>query len=90
MQLRFRCPACGGLLLHDVVLYGDSIPLLEPALALAEGPGILLVVGTSFYTSTSGYVADHARRHGREIVLINSDAQYEVPRFLDRERKDNR
>jgi NAD-dependent deacetylase len=77
-----RCPACGGLLLHDVVLYEDSIPLLYDALARVEGPGRLLVIGTSFYTSTSSYVVEHARAAGREIVLINERAEEEVPRYL--------
>jgi NAD-dependent deacetylase len=47
------CPACGGLLNTRVVLYGDDIPQLQPALRWAQGPGTLLVIGTSFYTSTA-------------------------------------
>ena len=78
-----RCPECNGLLLHDVVLYGDSIPLLADALAKVEGPGVLLVVGTSFYTSTSSYVVEHARACGREIVLINERAEVEVERYFN-------
>jgi NAD-dependent deacetylase len=82
-----RCPACGGLLLHGVVLYEDPIPRLHEALMRVEGPGMLLVVGTSFYTSTSSYVVDHARATGREIVLINERAEEEVERYLDRLKK---
>lgn len=78
-----RCPACNGLLLHDIVLYEDSIPRLQEALRRMEGPGILLVVGTSFYTSTASYVVDHARAHGRRIVLINEDAMTAVPEFFN-------
>ena len=78
-----RCPACGGLLLHDVVLYGDPIPRLNEALARVEGPGKLLVIGTSFYTSTSGYVVEHARAQGREIVMINEQAEVEVGEYLN-------
>ena len=78
-----RCPGCDGLLEHDVVLYGDSIPLLSTALDKVGGQGVLLVVGTSFVTSTAGYVVDHARACGREVVVINSDAEREVPRFLE-------
>lgn len=79
-----RCPDCGGLLLHDVVLYEDPIPRLYEALARVQGPGALLVVGTSFYTSTSSYVVDHARACGREIVLINERAEAEVEKYLER------
>ena len=78
------CPACGGLLLHDVVLYEDQIPRLGEALARVEGPGVLLVIGTSFYTSTASYVVDHARVYGREVVMINEKAETEVPAFLKR------
>jgi NAD-dependent deacetylase len=74
-----RCPECSGLLLHDIVLYEDRIPRLHEALARVEGEGTLLVIGTSFYTSTASYVVDHARYCGREIVLINERAEEEVP-----------
>lgn len=77
-----RCPGCEGLLLHDVVLYGDPIPRLQEALARVEERGKLLVIGTSFYTSTSSYVVDAARKCGREIVLINENAETEVPAYL--------
>ena len=77
-----RCPDCGGLLLHDIVLYEDQIPRLQEALARVEGSGVLLVIGTSFYTSTSGYVVEHARACGREIVIINERAEVEVGRYL--------
>ncbi len=77
-----RCPACGGLLLHDIVLYEDQIPRLCDALRLVEGPGTLLVVGTSFYTSTASFVVDHARAAGRKVVIINEKAETEVPAFL--------
>ncbi len=77
-----RCPACGGLLLHDIVLYEDQIPRLNEALARVEGPGTLLVIGTSFYTSTASYLVDRARAAGREIVVINEKAETEVPALL--------
>lgn len=77
-----RCPDCGGLLLHDVVLYEDQIPRLYEALARVEGEGKLLVIGTSFYTSTSSYVVEHARACGREIVMINKNAEEEVEKCL--------
>lgn len=78
-----RCPACNGLLLHDIVLYEDNIPRLHEALARVEGEGVLLVVGTSFYTSTASYMVDHARAHGRRIVLINEEAKTAVPAYLN-------
>lgn len=83
------CPGCGGLLDTRVVLYGDGIPRLEEALGRVEGPGTLLVVGTSFYTSTASYVVDHARGCGRRIVMVNRDAEAEVPRLLDQMKRED-
>jgi NAD-dependent deacetylase len=88
-----RCPNCGGLLLHDVVLYEDQIPRLVEALDRvsdlgpdAAHPRTLLVIGTSFYTSTSSYVVDQARACGWKIVVINQNAETEVPAFLNQNR----
>lgn len=82
VEKSIRCPHCGGLLDTRVVLYGDGIPMLQEALQWVRGPGTLLVVGTSFYTSTSSYVVDYARKTGREVILINEDAEHRVPEIL--------
>jgi NAD-dependent deacetylase len=82
VEIGCRCPVCGGLLLHDVVLYEDQIPRLYEALGRVEGEGTLLVIGTSFYTSTASYVVEHARAQGREIIIINARAEIEVPKYL--------
>ena len=77
-----KCPACGGDLNPDIVLYGDSIPKLYDALKTAAACDTLLVVGTSFYTSTASYVVEAAKRAGRKVELINEDAARLVPIFL--------
>ncbi len=77
-----RCPDCGGLLDPDIVLYGDMIPRLDEALKMAGECDALLIVGTSFYTSTASYVADAAREAGAQVAVINEDALHQVPQFL--------
>ena len=80
----YTCPRCGRVLDHDVVLYDDNLALLPMALRLAGSAQELLVVGTSFYTSTSSYVTDYARDRGARITIINQDAAHEVPAYLKR------
>jgi len=77
------CPQCGDTLLQpDVVLYGDNIPRLYDAMEKVSKVDLLLVVGTSFYTSTATYVSQAAQRAGADVRIINENAEEEVPRFL--------
>jgi NAD-dependent deacetylase len=77
------CPQCGNSRLQpDVVLYGDSIPRLYEAIERVEKVDLLLVIGTSFYTSTATYVCQAARNAGADVRIINENAEEEVPRFL--------
>ncbi len=78
-----ECPLCRETLLQpDVVLYGDSIPRLYDAIERVSKVDLLLVVGTSFYTSTASYVCDAAQNAGATVKIINDNAEEEVPRFL--------
>ncbi|MGI6704090.1 MAG: SIR2 family NAD-dependent protein deacylase [Clostridia bacterium] len=81
------CKGCGRIYEPNVVLYGDSIRHFYEAIALAESCKEVLVVGTSFYTSTVNVFVDSARMAGVKIHIINKEAETEVPRFL-RERAD--
>jgi NAD-dependent deacetylase len=77
------CPQCGNVRLQpDVVLYGDSIPKLYDAMEMVARADLLLVVGTSFYTSTATYVSHAAQRAGATVSIFNENAEEEVPRFL--------
>jgi len=76
------CPGCGALLDPDVVLYGDLIERYPDALGLIADCETLLVVGTSFYTSTAGMCVSAAREAGAEVVIINECAAQRVPAFL--------
>jgi NAD-dependent deacetylase len=77
-----KCPACRELLDTYVVLYGDQIPRYYDAVNLVMNAEELLIIGTSFYTSTANVLADQAKYAGAKITLINHDAETEVPKYL--------
>ncbi len=76
------CKDCGDVYQPNVVLYGDSIRHFYEAVELASSCSQLLVVGTSFYTSTVNVFVDSARMAGVKVHVINRDAENEVPEFL--------
>lgn len=82
IENRIRCATCGHVYEHDVVLYGDAMPLLEQAMQLVEQTEELLVVGTSFYTSTAGFLVDHAKWFNATVTVLNEDAAHTVPAYL--------
>lgn len=76
------CSPCNNLLKPNVVLYGEMIPKYHEAIDIIGSADELLVVGTSFYTSTSSDLVGMAQRAGIKIKTINNDAEHEVPRYL--------
>ncbi|NTW71593.1 MAG: hypothetical protein HGA49_05065 [Eubacteriaceae bacterium] len=77
------CPKCKDSLLQpDVVLYGDSIPKLGDAIHMVSKIDLLLIIGTSFVTSTANYIKDCAEEMGSDIFIINDNSQEEVPGIL--------
>jgi len=77
-----RCESCGGLLDSNVVLYGDGLDRLGHAYALVDACDVLLVVGTSFFTSTSSIVCDYAKALGKEIIMCNVKAEEQLPGII--------
>lgn len=71
----------GNLQEGNVVLYGDPAPMYEKAddwvWRLGEGD-ILLVVGTSYYTSISSRLRNDAIGHGVTVLEINEHAENRV------------
>lgn len=76
------CGKCGHIYQPNVVLYGDNIRHFYEAIELASSCSQVLVIGTSFYTSTVNVFVDSARMAGVRISVINKDAKNEVPKFL--------
>lgn len=79
-----HCSRCGELLQPDVVLYGDMIRYYTDAIDLIGSSREVLVVGTSFYTSTVNEFVYRARLAGKKISIINQSAETEVAKFLDK------
>lgn len=77
------CPECGEILQPNVVLYGDMIPGYMEAMNIIDSADVLLVVGTSFYTSTAGFMIERARNSGVKVDIINEKATELVPEYLE-------
>ncbi|MGF7185603.1 NAD-dependent deacetylase [Desulfitispora alkaliphila] len=76
------CKECSNLIQPNVVLYGDTIRSYFPALDLVGAADHVLVVGTSFYTSTVNDFVYRAQAAGNQITIINENAEEKVAQFL--------
>jgi NAD-dependent deacetylase len=83
IQKEITCPKCHRIFETNVVLYGDELKELPKAIQLVETADLLLVIGTSFYTSTAGYILDYARSIGCQVEIINDSSEKKVPQFLE-------
>lgn len=77
-----HCPECSSLLQPNVVLYGDNIPLFYDAIDIMSEAEELLVVGTSFFTSTASHLVGLAQGAGVRVTTINANAEEKVPQLL--------
>ena len=77
------CLDCNEILEPNVVLYGDMIPGYAAAMNTVSSADALLVIGTSFYTSTAGFMVDRARAVGVKVDIINENAKELVPQYLE-------
>jgi NAD-dependent deacetylase len=74
-----RCD-CGRPLKPDVVLFGELLPAdaMERAQALADGAGLMLVVGSSLEVyPVAGLPADTLSRGGRLAIVTRSPTPYD-------------
>ena len=71
---------------NNVVLYGDPAPKYTEALNIVDRlskEDILLIIGTSFYTSISSQIKYIAESNLAKVVIINDDAEHQVRSFLE-------
>lgn len=68
-----RCPACGGLVKPDVVLYGEGLDqaTVEGAVLAIDRADVLIVGGTSLVVYPAAGLINYYR--GNKLVLINRD-----------------
>jgi NAD-dependent deacetylase len=69
------CPACGGLLKHAVVSFGQSLPadVLQESIQLAKQADLLIVLGSSLVVEPAASLPRYARQYGARVVIINRD-----------------
>jgi NAD-dependent SIR2 family protein deacetylase len=70
------CAGCGGVLMPDVVFFGENVPRprVDTCFALVERSAALVVLGSSL-TVMSGYrFVRHAARHGVPVAIVNQGA----------------
>ncbi|WP_283148853.1 NAD-dependent protein deacylase [Silvimonas soli] len=76
------CRECNAALKPDVVLYGEAVPLIDPAFDLAVNADLLLVMGSSLEVGPVNLIPVEAARAGVPCGLINlSDTR--LDRFFD-------
>ena len=76
----------GNVAQNNVVLYGDAAPKYAEALDIIDRMNkndVLLIIGTSFYTSISSQVRYHAENNLAKVIVINEDAEHLVRHFLE-------
>ncbi|NLK00348.1 MAG: transcriptional regulator [Clostridia bacterium] len=78
-----HCEKCRRIYEPNVVLYGDTIPHYMDAVDLLGEADRLLVVGTSFYTSTANGMVHIAESAGKKVDIINENSEDEVPIYLE-------
>jgi NAD-dependent deacetylase len=65
-----------------VVLYGDMIKDFREAIKMVDGSKHILVVGTSFYTSTVNDLVYRAKLLDIGVDVINQSAETELSKYL--------
>ena len=67
------CPACGGTVKPDVVMFGESVPRsrVDKAFAALDRAGALLIVGSSLMVYSGFRFARHASASGMPIAIVN-------------------
>jgi NAD-dependent protein deacetylase/lipoamidase len=70
-----RCPDCGTVLKPDVVMFGELLPAgaIDRATALAQGAGLLLVVGSSLEVWPVAGLPAETLDHGGKLAIVNND-----------------
>ena len=66
-----RCPACGGIIKPDVVLYEEPLDehTLSGAIDAISGAALLIVAGTSLSVYPAAWLIDFF--HGSHLVIVN-------------------
>ncbi len=69
------CQACGGLLKHATISFGQMLPtnVLEKAETWSRQADLLLAMGSSLVVTPAALLPQLTKRHGGRLVIINRD-----------------
>jgi NAD-dependent SIR2 family protein deacetylase len=67
------CAGCGGLLMPDVVFFGENVPRdrVDHCFALVEAARAVLVLGSSLTVLSGFRFVRHAARRGTPVAIVN-------------------
>jgi len=84
MEQGYRCIDCGNILKHDLILYSDQLSAnhINSIYKLFIDIDYLIIIGTSFYTSTSKMIKQLAKDFGAKVIIINENAEIKLPKLL--------
>jgi len=68
-----RCPACGGVLKPDIILFGEQLPVREllAARQASRRSDLMLVVGSSLQVAPAGDLPLMIKERGGSLIVIN-------------------
>ena len=68
-----ECPACGGIIKPETVMFGEPMPERETSEAArrAEACDLFVVVGSSLVVYPAAYLPLQARRAGATLAIVN-------------------
>ncbi len=68
-----RCPACGGVMKPDVVLFGEQLPVavVNAALAHVRAADVMLIAGSSLEVAPVSQFPLRVHRRGGRLIVVN-------------------
>jgi len=76
-----RCPACGGVLKPNVILFGEQLPFepFEQARLWCATADVLLVAGSSLEVTPVSRLPQLALQGGARLIIVNREPTYLDP-----------
>lgn len=73
-----RCPACGGVLKPNVILFGEQLPAhaLLAAERAARAADVMLVAGSSLVVTPAADLPQLALTNGARLIVVNYEPTY--------------
>ncbi len=82
LKKSYKCKKCNCIVDPEVVLYGDGLDKMSAALKMVDDTDHLIIIGTSYYTSTAVDIFNYASYRRKKITEINVLAEKKLPQLL--------